>query len=90
MPEGQQGPPGVPGDSGPGLRVQDVGQMFLALGPGSEGPRGRPTVPCDLDPGPKARVFEQLSQVSQAGVRWPACSTSAPRRPELVSDGPRV
>ena len=90
VPEGQQGSPGVPGDSGPCLRAQDVDQMFQALGPGSEGPWVPPTVPCDLGPGPKARIFKQLSRVTRAWVQWPACSTSSPRRLKLVSEGPRV
>ena len=85
--EGPRGRPDVPGDSAPGPRALDVNQMFRALGPGSEGPWGRPTVPRNSGPCPKARVFEQLSRVTRAWVRWPACSTRSPGPIALRSDG---
>ena len=53
-----------------------------------EGQPHPPVVPGDSDPCLKARVFDQLSLATHAGVRVPAGLTSSPGQHALVSEGP--
>ena len=53
-----------------------------------EGQPHPPVAPGDSDPCLKARVFDQLSLATHAGVRVPAGLTSSPGQHALLSEGP--